>query len=711
MVKFGRHIQAFLENEHDGSDLYVVPYNDIRRHIPPKQRHRGNAQKLDFSCWFPGFRGLRVNRFASEWRTALSFASEDFSRATRAMWNCVFGVIDCEDARGMLPDAALRIFLSSAPPPVCHGLMSTIRSMRSTALTNAEALRKLVKKFDKEAAGRGDVVLSCELLPEVYAANFTVGIPTLESALALFRAELVLDDSDDDDELAEYVKRSPQNSLAQLVRQDSEHVDGVKSPSLLSRSETFTDDLTVGRRFAELRWLREMVSMMPYLSRNRIISHRGFHWPSDRSDTRPIENSLQAYEAAWTSGIHLCECDIALTKDERLILCHDETLSRLAMDPESEIATTRVKDLTLRQLMALPLKSGARPPLLVEVLRAAQNIGVHAKLVIEIKPGNPEVSPALARMFMRYPDLCGKCEGVISFDAFAMHTLRRELNGLITAAALPGRGTVTMPTSMSLAGLRLQHASPRNNDANVDMDNGARRQSCTGLSSYHRLNSMESMGLDIERKDSFAPSAAPFGPHIKLGSSPKSNGLLGNNLRLNNVTLLGSTQKLNGQLLGTSPKLNGPIHNVSSMARASEREPNSITVPAPVTIPKLMLLTVSEPPEFSCQLFVGISNTSKVKGWLCAHDGSLDGIYMQYQPEMMTPKGSAALSDLSDEYTVGVWSHVGRDPDNWTTFHHLTDGCGVSYVNSALPRKFIKGLSASQERSDPVPVPAPVFLQ
>jgi len=68
MVKFGRHIQAFLENENDGSGLYVVPYSDIRRHIPPKQRHRGNAQKLDFSCWFPGFRGLRVNRFASEWR-------------------------------------------------------------------------------------------------------------------------------------------------------------------------------------------------------------------------------------------------------------------------------------------------------------------------------------------------------------------------------------------------------------------------------------------------------------------------------------------------------------------------------------------------------------------------------------------------------------------------------------------------------------------
>ena len=35
----------------------------------------------------------------------------------------------------------------------------------------------------------------------------------------------------------------------------------------------------------------------------------------------------------------------------------------------------KVGDLTLSQLMAMPLKSGSRPPLLTEVLRSASHIG------------------------------------------------------------------------------------------------------------------------------------------------------------------------------------------------------------------------------------------------------------------------------------------------------------------------------------------------
>ena len=37
--------------------------------------------------------------------------------------------------------------------------------------------------------------------------------------------------------------------------------------------------------------------------------------PSDRA-VRPLENSLSAYEVAWSAGVRLCECDIALTADE-----------------------------------------------------------------------------------------------------------------------------------------------------------------------------------------------------------------------------------------------------------------------------------------------------------------------------------------------------------------------------------------------------------
>ena len=46
---------------------------------------------------------------------------------------------------------------------------------------------------------------------------------------------------------------------------------------------------------------------------------------------RPIENSLEAYELAWTSGLKLCECDVAVSRDGALVLGHDADYSRLAL--------------------------------------------------------------------------------------------------------------------------------------------------------------------------------------------------------------------------------------------------------------------------------------------------------------------------------------------------------------------------------------------
>ena len=80
-------------------------------------------------------------------------------------------------------------------------------------------------------------------------------------------------------------------------------------------------ELVKGRK-EELEWLHDMVAGIDPTYIPHMVAHRGFHSPLDRSDVRPLENSLTAYEAAWTNGLHLCECDIALTKDERIILAH-----------------------------------------------------------------------------------------------------------------------------------------------------------------------------------------------------------------------------------------------------------------------------------------------------------------------------------------------------------------------------------------------------
>lgn len=149
-----------------------------------------------------------------------------------------------------------------------------------------------------------------------------------------------------------------------------------------------------------------------------------------------MENTLPAYQAAWAAGLHLCECDVTASKDGHLVLCHDGTFARLGtclvprascfvpqhavsrkrrtsnttFEPQrgrprfvvrctllrrclpgtagllgDGLCEQRVADLTVPELMRLPLRGGSRPPLLADVLRTATHIGAQAQMVVEIK--------------------------------------------------------------------------------------------------------------------------------------------------------------------------------------------------------------------------------------------------------------------------------------------------------------------------------------
>ena len=130
MVKFGRHLQFFLDNEHQGSNLFVVPYNDVRA--------------LTSSAPL----------FLDAWNSSLERATMDFDRAMTQWWQVIFqGIFHLEESRGALPEVALRLYASVAEDEELQELLSLTKQIHSTALTNAEALRKLVKKFDKEHRG------------------------------------------------------------------------------------------------------------------------------------------------------------------------------------------------------------------------------------------------------------------------------------------------------------------------------------------------------------------------------------------------------------------------------------------------------------------------------------------------------------------------------------------------------------------------------
>ena len=98
--------------------------------------------------------------------------------------------------------------------------------------------------------------------------------------------------------------------MTRTVGDDSNSVVGYGSVS--DKYDQSHHDAIVQDRQAELDWLRRLTESMPPSELHRLVAHRGFHSVHDYSHRRPIENSLTAYEAAWTSGVRICECDIAL---------------------------------------------------------------------------------------------------------------------------------------------------------------------------------------------------------------------------------------------------------------------------------------------------------------------------------------------------------------------------------------------------------------
>ncbi|MCC6642468.1 MAG: glycerophosphodiester phosphodiesterase [Deltaproteobacteria bacterium] len=87
-----------------------------------------------------------------------------------------------------------------------------------------------------------------------------------------------------------------------------------------------------------------------------VIAHRG------ASGERP-ENTLAAYALAVAQGADMIEIDLHRTRDEAIVVTHDELLEGLG-------GTGEIADATLAQVRALDAGEGERVPTLAEVLDA-----------------------------------------------------------------------------------------------------------------------------------------------------------------------------------------------------------------------------------------------------------------------------------------------------------------------------------------------------
>ena len=113
---------------------------------------------------------------------------------------------------------------------------------------------------------------------------------------------------------------------------------------------------------------------LEFLSRN-LIAHRGYH-----NNKKGIpENSVLAFKKAIDNN-YLIELDVRLTKDQKLVVFHDDNLKRVCG------VNKRVKDLTYRELLRYNLfDTTLKVPLFSDVIKLVNG---RVPILIETKYHN-----------------------------------------------------------------------------------------------------------------------------------------------------------------------------------------------------------------------------------------------------------------------------------------------------------------------------------
>lgn len=121
-----------------------------------------------------------------------------------------------------------------------------------------------------------------------------------------------------------------------------------------------------------------------------IVGHRG-------TPSQAPENTMDGYYIAKDAGAKALECDIYITKDDQLVIMHDDTVDRTTN------GTGRVEDFTLAELKALNVNKQfpieypeAKIPTLRELFELTK--GTDRVVFVELKSTNPKIVPALKEL-------------------------------------------------------------------------------------------------------------------------------------------------------------------------------------------------------------------------------------------------------------------------------------------------------------------------
>ncbi|MFA7673531.1 MAG: glycerophosphodiester phosphodiesterase family protein [Clostridia bacterium] len=152
------------------------------------------------------------------------------------------------------------------------------------------------------------------------------------------------------------------------------------------------------------------------------IAHRGYY----DNITRP-ENSIEAFMAAISKG-YAIELDVRLTKDEHIVVVHDENLLRLTG------ADVNVSDLTLAEIKDLYLlNTGSQIPTLEETF---SYVNGKVPILIEIKTSG--LPRKLEQLTLELIEVYTGEVAVQSFDALSVKWFAKNASSVTRGLLLTG---------------------------------------------------------------------------------------------------------------------------------------------------------------------------------------------------------------------------------------------------------------------------------
>lgn len=224
------------------------------------------------------------------------------------------------------------------------------------------------------------------------------------------------------------------------------------------------------------------------LSAVDIVGHRGASYDAP-------ENTLASEKLAWRQKADLVETDIHLTKDGRIIVCHDKTTKRT-----TGVEGTIVK-LTFDELRRLDAGSWKDPKYAGEKLPTLEEqfalMPAGKRMLVEIKVG-PEIVPELVRCLERTK----ASPKTITFLSFNYDTLKA------VRKALPAYRTLYLASYKEPAQLAAETkapgAKPKKQPTIDELAEQARAAGLTGLSLQHtwpltrdRVAALKAEGLEV----------------------------------------------------------------------------------------------------------------------------------------------------------------------------------------------------------------------